>query len=590
MIDSRGTRRRLALTVVAVFAIVGCFFVRLVDLQVVRAADLTASAEERRQISVITYGIRGSIVDTNGVVLADSVDRFDITASPRNMKLDVTKMTVDGERVEVPTTDAIARIAEITGVPAQELFDALVADPTSDFTYLARKVDLATFTAVVDLDIVWVYSEPHPARSYPNGAIAGNLIGFIGTDGPLAGTELKQDACLAGTNGVSTYERGADGVRLPGSTLVQEAPVDGGQIRLTINADLQWYVQQMVAEQATAIGADWANAIVVEVSTGRIVANADWPTIDPNDLSSVSAQNSGARSFTGPFEPGSIIKPATFASLLDAGVITPLTQVIAPGRYTTGLPEDDYIRDAWAHDDLRYTAAGVLMNSSNTGTAVLSERLDVQTRSDYLSAFGFGTPTAVDFLGEADNAGRLIPVAELDAVSAVTQQFGQGMTATSAQIANMYQTLGNGGVRMPLTLVEGCEWPDGTVTHTPGGEGVRVVSEYAADTTVQMMEAVASQGHLRSILTIPGYRVAAKTGTAEVAENGRYGDQRIVSVAGLVPAEAPQYAVVVTFAKPDTMKTSAAAAPTFNAIMEQVIKTFRITPSTEPAPNLPLTW
>ena len=160
----------------------------------------------------------------------------------------------------------------------------------------------------------------------------------------------------------------------------------------------------------------------------------------------------------------------------------------------------------------------------------------------------------------------------------------------AAQLASAYQTLGNGGVRMPLTLVSGCEWADGTVTQQPSGTGSRVVSEAAARTTVEMMEPMVSQGPLKNVLTIPGYRVAAKTGTAEVAENGRYTSDRVISVAGLVPADNPQYAVVVTFVKPDTMKTSAAAAPAFNAIMKQVIKTFRITPSTEPAPALPLTW
>ena len=168
--------------------------------------------------------------------------------------------------------------------------------------------------------------------------------------------------------------------------------------------------------------------------------------------------------------------------------------------------------------------------------------------------------------------------------------FGQGITATSAQMASLYQTLGNGGVRMPLTLVAGCEAPDGTWTDVPVPTGERVVSEYAADTTLQMMETVASQSHLRNVLSIPGYRIAAKTGTGEVAENGRYGSERIVSLAAVFPADNPQYAIVVTLGKPDTMKTSAAAAPVLNAIMEQVIKTFRITPSTEAAPDLPLTW
>jgi cell division protein FtsI (penicillin-binding protein 3) len=143
---------------------------------------------------------------------------------------------------------------------------------------------------------------------------------------------------------------------------------------------------------------------------------------------------------------------------------------------------------------------------------------------------------------------------------------------------------------MPLTLVDGCEWPDGTWTGQPTGQGTRVVSESAADTTVQMMEMTAQEGLIKDVIKIPGYRVAAKTGTAEVAANGTYGDDRIVSVAGLVPAGDPQYAIVVTFVKPDTMRTSAAAAPAFNAIMKQVIKTFRITPQTDGAPSLPTTW
>ena len=143
---------------------------------------------------------------------------------------------------------------------------------------------------------------------------------------------------------------------------------------------------------------------------------------------------------------------------------------------------------------------------------------------------------------------------------------------------------------MPLTLVEGCEWPDGTVTDLPSTEGVRAVSETAADQTVGLMENVVTQGSLSSALSIPGYRVAAKTGTAEVAEGGVYTSDRVVSIAGLVPAENPEYAIVVTFGKPDTIKTSAAVAPTFKKITNQVIKTFRIEPSTTATVKMPLTW
>jgi cell division protein FtsI (penicillin-binding protein 3) len=230
----------------------------------------------------------------------------------------------------------------------------------------------------------------------------------------------------------------------------------------------------------------------------------------------------------------------------------------------------------------------VLVQSSNIGTAILSKRLSSEKRRAYLEAFGFNQKTAVHFSGES--GGTVLPANETDAITDVARQFGQGMTATSAQVAALYQTIGNNGVRMPLTLVDGCEWPDGTWTDKPSTQGTRVVSEYAADTTVQMMEMTAQLSGIRDVIKIPGYRVAAKTGTAEVAENGRYGDQRIVSVAGLIPAGDPQYALVVTFVKPDTMTTSAAAAPAFNAIMKQVIKTFRITPQPDGAPSLPTNW
>jgi cell division protein FtsI (penicillin-binding protein 3) len=157
-------------------------------------------------------------------------------------------------------------------------------------------------------------------------------------------------------------------------------------------------------------------------------------------------------------------------------------------------------------------------------------------------------------------------------------------------MASVYQTLGNNGVRVPLTLVEGCTLADGTVIDAPSTETEQVVSESAADQTVLAMETIASKGPIRGLLSIPGYRIAAKTGTAEVAESGVYTDDRIVSVAGLIPAENPEYAVIVTLGKPDTMKTSTAAAAPFRNIMTQVIKTFRIVPSQVPAPDVPVTW
>jgi len=577
----RSTRVRLALSVVLVFAIVAVFVVRLIDIQLVRADALNAASLDKRSVPLMSYGVRGDIVDANGVVLADSVDRYDITASPR-LLLSTSNTTGS----ELSLLDKLKQIADVTKQDPNDLMLALTAEPDSDFAYLAKGVTVDVFRAVRDLDIGGVFFELRPSRTYPLGAVGGNLVGFIGTDGPQAGIEFKENECLASTNGSSTYERGADGVRIPGSTVTTTEATDGGTVRLTIDSDLQWFAQQQLAQKAQALGADWATAIVVRVSDGHLMAVADYPSVDPNNVNGVPTTALGSLAFSTPFEPGSTFKAMTVASLLDAGVLEPSTQIIAPGRYV--FPNGDYIKDAWAHDDLRLTTAGILMNSSNTGISVISGRLDADSRRDYMLKFGLDERTAVGFAGES--AGSVPETKHWDQITNFAVQFGQGVTATAAQVASIYQTLGNGGVRKPLTLVEGCEWPDGSVTDLPPTEGVRAVSERAATQTVQMLETVATQGGLRSILKIDGYRIAAKTGTAEVAENGRYRSDRIVSVAGLAPAEDPQYAVVVTFGKPDTIKTSAAAAPTFATIMTQVLKTFRVTPSTEPAPVIPVTW
>jgi cell division protein FtsI (penicillin-binding protein 3) len=239
---------------------------------------------------------------------------------------------------------------------------------------------------------------------------------------------------------------------------------------------------------------------------------------------------------------------------------------------------------------MQWTTTGVLVNSSNIGISILSEELSPEKRQAYMKKFGLGEKTAVHFGGES--ASVMSDAANWDPITEKAVAFGQGVVATSAQVAAIYQTLGNDGVRMPLTLVEGCEMPDGTVTDLPSTEGISVVSKSAANQTVEMLENVVTQGPLSSALTIPGYNIAAKSGTAQVAKDGGggYGNERIVSVAGLISGDNPEYAVVVTLGKPKINKTSGAAAPTFKKIMTQIIKTFRVTPSTKPVPALSQTW
>ncbi len=329
-------------------------------------------------------------------MLADSVLRYDITASPRVALLPTDAAT------SVPAQ--LAEIAALSGQDPAALYAAMTADPTSDFMYLVKGVTLDVFEQIDALNISWVYPERKSARSYPNGEIAGNLVGFIGTDGPQAGLELTENECLASENGTLTYERGEDGTALPGSEVVTEQSKDGGTLRLTIDRDLQFYVQQRMEQTALELGATWATAVVIRVADGHLMSVADWPTLDPNNVDAASRDALGSRAFSTPYEPGSTMKALTAASLVDSGTVSPGDGVVVP--YELLQADGSSIHDAFYHETQNLTLAGALVESSNVAVAQFTDRLSAEKRHDYMSAFGLGKYTEVEFNGES--AGQLL--------------------------------------------------------------------------------------------------------------------------------------------------------------------------------------
>jgi len=586
----RSIRGRAAVSLALILALVAVFAVRLVDLQVVQAQTLNARAEDNRSVPREILGMRGDIYDSNGVVLAHSVLRYDITASPKAAVGPSPTPEIAAAKLADVTADA-SRIAEITGQNPADIVavleNAVAADSSADYAYVVKQVDVDTFAAIKSLDIPWIYYEAHPARTYPDGAVAGNLIGYVGDGNQAqAGLELSEDACLAATDGTETYERSEDGVRIPGSTVETVAAVDGSDLVLTIDSDLQWFAQQTLASYAHQYGAGWGTVVVQEVSTGRLLAVADYPSVDPNNVDATNPVDAGSRAFTAPFEPGSTFKTLTAASLLDAGVANPLTEVVAPYRITDDGVD---VNDSEHHGTWDLTLTGVLKESSNTGMSRLGQLLSPQRRLDYMKAFHLGEPTEVGFL--AEDSGDLGAGPDWDEQTNYATTFGQGLTTTAVQTASIYQTIGNGGVRMPVSLVSGCRAPDGTMTDVPAAQGSQVISPDAARQTVDMLENVATKGWLASRIAIPGYRIATKTGTAQHADGqGGYSKSYIVSLAGLAPAEAPRFVVSVSLADPIRMNNSGATAPIFREVMAQVLKQYQVVPSGSTSPDIATNW
>jgi cell division protein FtsI (penicillin-binding protein 3) len=417
------------------------------------------------------------------------------------------------------------------------------------------------------------------------------VLGFLNPDGePFGGIESQYQKCLAGQNGTESFEKSEDWVKIPDSVVTTTQAVNGRNVHLTINADLQYFAQQVLTQNVAKLKADWATAVVVEVKTGKILVAAEAPTMDPNAPDKSNSASRHARVFESAFEPGSVIKAITAATLLDQGKATPATQTIAPYSWKVPGSGGYVVTDSHSHAPEKLTLTGVLRESSNTGIMKLGEAVDAKTRFDYLVKFGMGKKTALKFPGEA--AGIALPYDKWDGIKKYVSMFGQGFSVTPLQSAMMYQAIANKGVSLAPVLVEGCEDSNGNLVKAAAKPGNRVLSESTAKSTLDMLEKVVEQGGIGKRAAVPGYRVGGKTGTAQITDpaTGDYGNLFAISFIGMAPIEDPQYVVAVTAYKSRTIRNSLGATPIFKAVMEQVLRTFRVAPSTTKSVNIPTEW
>ena len=573
--------RRLGAFAVFLFLMVAVLGFRLVDFQVVRAAEIQEQSLETRKITQTISSLRGDILDSSGHVLAKTVFRYDVNVAPKHVG--PVFQTIDGVRTERSVDEIAMDLSQLLGIDYGELVLKLEGD--SEYSNLAKTVNAEIYNAIRDMNVPWVFFDQFEDRLYPMGAVAGNILGFVGNDGtPLAGLERQYNTCLAGIDGQETYERSAEGVRIPSSSQTSQPTENGGALNLTIDANLQFFAQQVLADTVNNLSAEWASAIVLEVETGKILAAAEAPTVDPNDPAAVESADRGSRIFQAAFEPGSIMKALSAAMVLDTGTADEYDTVAAPDRMQLDF-DNEYIKDSFSHEDFTLSLAGVLRYSSNTGMTTFASQIDRKVRYDYLQKFGFGTVSPLMFEGES--SGILHPVSEWDEMTNLVTTFGQGISVTSLQMAYAYQAIANGGVRLDPLLVDSCLNEDGTVAYEPTQQATRVVSTSSANLDLELMEKVVEFGGVGKTAAIPGYRVAGKTGTAQLKDGSGYGEDYAISFYGIAPAEDPKFVVGITIYKPEGVSNSSQATPPFKAIMQQALKHYRIPPSTSESRSVP---
>ena len=345
-------------------------------------------------------------------------------------------------------------------------------------------------------------------------------------------------------------------------------------------------MQQLISEESTRLNAEWGGIIVVEVATGKIRAAAESGTVDPNDPGATDAADRGSKLLRFSFEPGSTFKPVTMAAGLDTGAFTADTRVQDPDRME--FANGAVINDDEKHATETLTATGALVRSSNVALSQFGAMMDPQTRLDYLLKFGVGSGTALNW--SAEPKGEYHEVSDWDSQTYYTTTFGQAFTVTVPQVASVYQTIANGGVKMPLSLVESCTEADGTVITPDLPEPEQVIKPETASQLSLMLENVFAQGTLAADVAIPGYRMAGKTGTAQISDGaGGYKDGLyFTSLVGYAPADDPQYVVMTVFDEPKNNRMSSANRISFKKAMTQVLTHYRVMPSDSTTPLLPV--
>jgi cell division protein FtsI (penicillin-binding protein 3) len=562
----------------AIVFVLTLFAARLVQLQGLQAGHYRTLALKQRDRPILLPAVRGSITGANGEVLAMTVATYLVYADPPQMPV--------ADQSQVAT-----KLAAYLNIPAYQILD-LIQNPTSpQYVVLAKGVSAQTGESIQNLNLPGIALTPSYARSYPDGDVAADIIGFTGTNrqGVLvgaAGLEQEYNSLLAGRAGSEQVQVSTNGQQIPLAGSNDQPVVNGSDLRLTIVPALQYDAQQACAAQVAKSDASNCTVVIIQPKTGYVLAMAQWPSYNPSTITDVNQATDIA--VQDEFQPGSTAKVITAAAAFEHGGQTPRSAYTIPYQIDEG---GQLIRDAEWSPGERYTIAGIIAHSSNIGISQVAAHITPQVQYDYLRAFGLGQPSGLGLPGET--AGDLPPVSQWWPDTRYTLAFGQGVAATAIQMAEVYATIANNGVRVQPTLVEGTTNSAGTYTPAAPSPSWRVLQPKTAQELRQILEQVpginAQGGQPWGI--IPGYAVAAKTGTSQES-NGTcalcvYGSSYI----GMAPGDNPQLVIAVNVQNPRRGGYFGieVAGPVFYQVMKEALATLQIPPDGATPANIRLT-
>jgi cell division protein FtsI (penicillin-binding protein 3) len=557
------------------------FAARLVQLQALHGTQYRSLAQQQmlapRPSSIPV--LRGSITSSDGTVLAMTVQTDLVYADPA--LIPAKKRPRYAAALAGPLGMTAAAIQARIDHPSSKQYVVLEAD-----------VPAATGARITALGLAGIAETGSYSRDYPNGDLAANLIGFTDPDSAgdlsgVAGLEQKYNSLLSGRDGREEVELGPTQQPIPQTEDTIEQPVPAGSLKLTIQADIQWYAEQECAAEVKKTKAQNCSVVVMDPRTGQILALAQYPTFNPaHPASEAATADIGVQNV---FQPGSTAKPITVAAALERGGLTPMTTYTVPDNINI---DGFSFHDGESHPTQLYTIAGILANSLNDGMVQVVQHVSPQVQYQYLKAFGLGSPTGLGLPGESQ--GLLPTPAQWSGDTRYTLSFGQGVAANAVQMASVYATIANHGVRVQPSIIAGTTSGSGKFTPAPAPRKTKVLQPKTASelmTMLQQVPAVDAEGG-EAWGVIHGYSVASKTGTAQEAAPGQrclcqYGSSYI----GITPASDPQLVVAVNVQDPKTggFFGDQIAGPVFYYVTKFALQTLRIPPDGGKRPYIRLT-